>query len=358
MKRTGYKENRHKPLYLSATKPGAMDDRTRREGPADGGRTPGVKAARGAFTLIELLVVIAIIAILAAVLLPVLHQAMVRGETATCIDHQKQLATAWIMYANDNNDYCAGNWWGNPGGEQDWIIYKGKYSRGGISPCTNWVSGWEDPSGANPNPDVAGVIGYSGDGDNTNADLLIDPSYASLGDYTKNPGIYICPACQVLVPSYPGGGPKNNHLIRSVSMNCWVGFVCEGSVGNNGTYKLFNKTTAITAGIGPSDLLVFMEERGESIDDGWFEIQEGTGSPPSLSTTMANWPTDYHNLAATVGFADGHVEVHRWMGTPSNANGWGTTAPQQAVISTKWGGVAAAGTDLSWLQAHGSCPVN
>jgi len=358
MKRTGYKDNRHKPLYLSATKPGAMDDRTRREGPADGGRTPGVKAARGAFTLIELLVVIAIIAILAAVLLPVLHQAMVRGETATCIDHQKQLATAWIMYASDNNDFVAGNCWGSPGGEQDWIIYRGKYSRGGITPCTNWVSGWEDPSGLNQNANTEGVIGYSGDGDNTNADLLIDPSYASLGDYTKNPGIYICPACQVLVASYPGG-PDNNHLIRSVSMNNWVGFITsQGPVtissgpSSGQTYTPYNKTTAMKAGSSPADIFVFMEERGESIDDGWFYTEENENP----NTTIANFPTDYHNNAATIGFADGHVDVHRWAGE-TTTQGWGCTAPQAAVVTAKWNYGTISGSnpnlsDLIWMETH------
>jgi prepilin-type N-terminal cleavage/methylation domain-containing protein len=344
--------------YLSATRLGNWGDLPGNEAPVSGGGTSGVKASKGAFTLIELLVVIAIIAILAAVLLPVLHQAQVRGETATCIDHQKQLATAWIMYASDNSDYCAGNEWDTPGGELDWPLYKGKWSRSGtVSPCTNWVSGWMDPSGSNPNSAITGVIGMNGDSDNTNQDLLIDPSYATLGDYTKNPQLYICPACDVKVSGYPGG-PKTFKQIRSVSMNCWVGFVCGGSTGNNGTFKLFNKTTSITAGMSPVDLFVFMEERGESIDDGWFEIQEGT-STTAMSTTMANWPTDYHNLAACLGFADGHVDVHRWTGTPANpGNNWGTTAPQQAIISTKWGGAAAAGTDLSWLQAHASCPIN
>src|SRR2546423_7156598 len=69
---------------------------------------------RFAFTLIELLVVIAIIAILAAMLLPVLAKAKEKGSRAQCINNQKQLLLAHLMYLHDNNDRieppnCGGN---------------------------------------------------------------------------------------------------------------------------------------------------------------------------------------------------------------------------------------------------------
>ena len=53
------------------------------------------------FTLIELLVVIAIIAILAAMLLPVLKSSRARGHSASCIANLKQQSTAVISYSND-----------------------------------------------------------------------------------------------------------------------------------------------------------------------------------------------------------------------------------------------------------------
>lgn len=56
------------------------------------------------FTLIELLVVVAIIGILASMLMPSLAAARAKAKTAVCLGQQKQLGTAYIMYADSNND--------------------------------------------------------------------------------------------------------------------------------------------------------------------------------------------------------------------------------------------------------------
>ncbi len=56
------------------------------------------------FTLIELLVVIAIIAVLAALLLPVLARAKQKGQQAACVNNLRQQTLAVFMYADDNGD--------------------------------------------------------------------------------------------------------------------------------------------------------------------------------------------------------------------------------------------------------------
>src|SRR5436190_16548494 len=68
---------------------------------------------RRAFTLVELLVVIAIIALLIAVLLPVLGRAKESANRSVCLSNHKQILLAISFYANDNKGYLPHcNWLG------------------------------------------------------------------------------------------------------------------------------------------------------------------------------------------------------------------------------------------------------
>jgi len=80
-----------------------------------------VKKSRLGFTLIELLIVIAIIAILAALLLPVLASAKRTAQASYCINNLHEMGAADLLYVADNKVYIQPNgsqWLGN---NSEWL---------------------------------------------------------------------------------------------------------------------------------------------------------------------------------------------------------------------------------------------
>ena len=241
---------------------------------------------RSAFTLIELLVVIAIIAILAAILLPVLDAAKRRGQQAACISNFREIGIAVNMYPTDFNGVYPNCLTKSGPNGQEYYVWQPRllpYTQNGrhvfYCPAAQPNSVWD----TNGNPTLARINGENG----------------KLDWY----GILT-------------GDPGNNGTRFSCGWNDWglnLGWpTCLGMGGDVGAPNYTVKETIVRH---PADMIVVADVRSDTPAG---QIQYAANTTPPTSWTQGQdpvWhpqvPCNRHSFHTDIVFADGHVESPR-----------------------------------------------
>jgi prepilin-type processing-associated H-X9-DG protein len=129
-------------------------------------------------------------------------------------------------------------------------------------------------------------------------------------------------------------------------MNNWM-----GSYEPNGTavpwtgceaYRVFKKTSDIVAP-QPVDAWVFIDEREDSINDGFFVVNTAL---QGRSAKIVDYPASYHNGSGGLAFADGHAEIHKWLDP--------RTTPTMSSADRPLDQTSPNNQDIAWLQPRSS----
>lgn len=225
--------------------------------------------ARSGFTLAELMVTIGIIALLAALLFPVMKGVRDRGKVAVCSNNLKQLGVAFQQYLNDNQQRYPGagqyQKWANGG---HWVAAVANGNN-----ATGKASGGAFASMTDPTDTVGQP--YTG--------AEARPENGALYSYVKNPNVYICPS-----------EPNAEYKRLTYSMNCAI-------AGLNATVRMKQ----------PSEVVLLVDEN--NANDGFFWAFNANQAYGAVSTDALS---QNHLKGGNLLFCDGHVKFYNYNALP------------------------------------------
>jgi prepilin-type N-terminal cleavage/methylation domain-containing protein len=243
------------------------------------------------FTLIELLAVIAIVAVLMAILFPILNRAREAGRRAKCLGNLRQIQTAWFAYAVDHGDCIVNGCMVQGTVPDDWC---NRYGRG-------WLMGLPPklPEDATQGEEIMRT--------------------GALAPYVGDVHVYMCPARYRNLIKGEGELQWLSSYCVVPPMNTWapeVSAILDQDIrahNDIGRTVLFVRKTSELVDPGPSSRMVFLDQGRGGAFGGWILGAWGhyNGWGPAGAGPFGT--AIHHNKGTCMSFADGHGEYWRWQ---------------------------------------------
>ncbi|HEU6447426.1 MAG TPA: prepilin-type N-terminal cleavage/methylation domain-containing protein [Verrucomicrobiae bacterium] len=297
-----------------------------------------IRHSSSGFTLIELLVVIAIIAILAAMLLPVLAAAKEKARRAQCVSNLHQLALAVFTYCGDSGDFMPPLKWRGNNGIADFANTQYPYEMFRYSPAgTEVPPATFDPSGG---PYNLGVL--------WNTKQIVDGK------------IYYCPSIINDTDSL-GYGYYSQEKVWPWGIDLSTGPSNPGYVRSGYSYYPQSKVTRLlnTASFGKQDIPIWpsYSTNPDPTTKSWICVQAfkqtdiDQGKSMIVDVIYSSLSRISHKYGGTpsglnAAFGDGHVS---WQGVKQNPRGFDAT--EWTSIASGQGDGSGGGIDMEFVES-------